>query len=217
MGREQSTQRIYMNISFGKIRERSTEDNPNAVMRELKDKSKVYELVFDSVSGVLEDIIFSDDQKFGKQWKLRITDGNEHFQVQVPEDSRYGIDLLKKLPNLHKGSIYRFKPYDFERNGKRKAGIAITNKADQKVESFFQRFSGNDQDGWKVENLHGFPELTGNAKDKDDLKVYFILVAKFLRTKAFEHINNNFLTAAPEPTTPEEEQAPFPKDDDLPF
>lgn len=227
MGREQSIQRIFMAISYGKIREKATAETPNAIARELKDKSKVYELVYDSISGILEDVVFVDDPKYGKQWKLRIKDGSEHYQVQVLEDSRYGLDLLKKLPNLRKGGIYRFKPYDFTRNNKRKAGIAITDQTDQKIESFFQKFTGSDAEGWTVEDLHGFPPFTGNARDKDDLKVYFIQVAKFLRTKALEHINSNFLAGAPaipatvlddtSHTVPDTNEFPPPGDDDLPF
>jgi hypothetical protein len=218
MGLTESTKKTYLSIAIGKIRKKSDDKDDKAVMRELKDKSKVYERVYQNISGKLDSIVMREHEEYGKSWVLTIVDGDDTFAVQVSEDSRYGNDLLKKIPNLHKGSIYKFTPYDFERNGKHKVGLAIEDRSGKKIESYYQKFTGNDQEGWKVENLNGFPEFTGDKNDKDDLKIYFTTVTKFLRLNAQKALQLSFLEPAPPVETPPvDEQAPFPKDDDLPF
>ena len=218
MGPQESIQKTYMNISLGKLRKRSDEKDSKAVQRELKDKSKVYERVYQSITGVLESITMKDHEEYGKSWILNLEAEGEIYAVQVQEDSRYGTDLLKRLPRLHKKSIYKFTPYDFTRNGKHRAGLAIEDESGKKIESFFQSFSGNEKDGWKVENLNGFPNFGGDSRDKDDLKIYFTQVTKFLRNYALKHLQTEFLEPAPPVEIAEhDDSVPSPSDGDLPF
>jgi hypothetical protein len=214
MALEKPSNRTYLKVVFGSLRVKATKDTPEAVARELKDKSVIYETVYRSLAGVLEDVKFQSHDEYGNSWTLHMKDGEQLYAIQIQENSRYGGDFLKKLPNLRKGGVYKITPYEFERDGKKRAGLSIFDDGDQKVESFYQKFEGNDADGWKVTNLHGFPDFEGSSKDKDDLKIYFTRVIKFLRTKAQEHLHNAFFDA---PMTKEEPIEAGGAEDDLPF
>src|ERR1051325_9581293 len=207
MGLGERIPRIYLSVSYGAIRRKTTADDPKAVERELKDKSIIHERVYQFVQGNLENIRFWDDRDYGKSWTLDVRDGSELFAVKVMEDSRYGIDLLKKIPNLRKGSAYIFTPYDFEKDDGRRVGISIKKEGtDEKVPSYYQQFETGTDGKTKVKNLYGFPAFEGEWKDKDDVKIYFLKLAKFLRERAMTHLTTDFLAddatalvAAPEP------------------
>ena len=220
MGLHEPTNKTYLRVSLGKIRK--TSDKSDALAKERKtDKGDiVYERVWNAVSGTLEDITFFDHKDYGKSWTVLIKDGEDNFAVQVHEDSRYGIDLLKKIPRLQKGYSIKITPYDFEVNNKRKIGLSIEQEG-VKVETFYQKFTDEGNGKYKVENLYGFPNFEGDSKDKDDLKIYFTKVAKFLRGKAQEHIDGNFKRALPESIADEiyknSSVTDAGTDDDLPF
>jgi hypothetical protein len=114
---------------------------------------------------------------------------------------------------------YIFKPYEYEKNGKKKVGIWITETtADTKIESVYQDFKQNADGTWTITNLLGYPEFDGNPKDSDDLKIYFLKATKFLREQALKHIRDKFSNATIEQHPPEVE-AKNPEDDsnDVPF
>ncbi len=241
MGLEKQEQKTYLTISRGKLRKKCSPETPGAVEWVDKDKNKHYELVYNRLTGVLEDVRFKDDAKFGKQWSFIVRDGQDLFAVQMVEGSRAGLDLLKKLPNLTQGETYRFTPWQSEENGKVKGGLAIVRVADdEKIGSYYQEFTEEGSGNWKVTNLHGFPEPEGDIKkyDTDDWKIYFTKLAKFLRLNAFEYLKGGFksgdiLLGAPQSgnspvetknapvdsTQPDgiPEDVPIPSDDDLPF
>jgi len=198
MGLTRRSNRQYFDVSLGAIRRRVSEDTPDAVKRKKSDDSVVWELVFKDMEGILEDILFKTHPEYGNSWVLHIKDGNDEFGLQVHEDSAYGRDLLKKIPNLRQGGVYRFTPYDYERNKKRKTGIFINTQGDERVDSYYQRFEGSNEDGWTVTNLNGYPEYTGAKNDKDEFKIYCLQATKFLRTRAQEHIKTTFHEALPE-------------------
>lgn len=191
MGLHEQSHRTYLNVSLGKLRQACTETTPKATSRVTKEGKTIWELVYTGISGKLSSVIFKDHPDYGRSWTLIIDDMGKEFAVKVPEESRAGIDLLKKLPNLKQGDIYSFTPYDFEVNGQRKSGLSIKDAFDTKIESYYQKFS--EVNGkFKVENLHDFPTPDGdtNKYTKDDWKIYFIRVSKFLREKALEYLKS---------------------------
>jgi hypothetical protein len=219
MGLGESTKRNYLTIGYGRIRKKCGSSDPKAIERKTKKGDTIYAIEYNFIDGTLENIIFKDDPEYGKSWTLQITDGEVHYAVQIPEASRYATDLLKKVPNLHKGLIYKFTPYDFEdlNAKKRRIGLSIKTPNDKKIDSYYQKFT--EKDGKNIcENLHGFPEFKGNSKDSDELKIYFMQVIKFLRTKALEYISTEFLNQSiVDDIPPEEPEVTAPDDGDLPF
>ena len=215
----EKTKRIYLSVGFGTLRQKADKDNPKATERTLQSGEKTYAIEYMYVSGILDNIVFKDDPKYGKQWTVFVDDGEEHYAIRIKEDSRYASDLLKRVPNMYKGEHYRFTPYDFETNGKRRVGLSIKNQADERIESYYQKFHDEGEGKFRVENLHGYPAFEGDAKDKEELKIYFIQVAKFLRTEALKHLEGDFGIHVPteinEPEIPDE--IPIGEEDDLPF
>ena len=214
MGLHEPTNKIYLRVSLGKIRKTSDKNDPSAKERKTNEGETIYERVYNAVSGTLENITFFDHKDFGKSWTVLVKDGEDLFAVQVHENSRYGIDLLKKIPKLGKGLKIKITPYDFEVNDKRKIGLSIEQEG-IKVDSYYQKFTELEGGKYKVENLNGFPDFTGDPKDKDDLKIYYTQVAKFLRGKALEHIDGNFKYVLPESLADEIEKNESVGDSDL--
>lgn len=195
--------RIYLNVSLGKLRIKCDASNPKAQKRIDSENKEVHELVYPWVKGVLDDVQFRTHEEYGNSWLVFVKDGQESYCLQLKEDSRYGGDFLRKLPNLHKGKIYTFTPYEMIRDGETKSGLSIKDDAENKIQSYYTKY----EEGKETEYLHGFPKFTGDPKDKDEYKIYRLQATKFLRTKAQEHLKAGFLESA------EVED----KKDDLPF
>lgn len=212
MGLEGTVSHIYVNIAFGRIRMKASKDDPKAVERKNKSGESSWGIEYQSISGVLDDVKFRTHEEYGNSWNVFIKDGTDNYCLQISEDSRFGVDFLKKLPNLHRGEPYKFTPYDYEKDKKRKIGLSIVDGGNNKVQSFYEKFTEKG-DKWEVELLHGFPTFTGNSKDKDDLKIYFTQVAKFLRTQAQEFLKSKF-SIIEEPKAETTEAGP---ESDLPF
>jgi len=218
MGLTEKSDRIYLRISHGSIRKTVKEGTPKAVSRENKEGIIVWELVWRDLSGTLGNIAFRDHEEYGKQWTLLIDDGDERFALQINENTRYGIDLLKKIPNLWKGMEIKVMPYDFkDENDSVKCGVSIK-CGDVKIGSFYQEWNDDGKGKQIVKNLHNYPEYEGKWTDKDEVKVYFIQLAKFLRSVALGYIKHGFLEARRDiPTSTTEEVDYVPEKDGLPF
>ena len=158
---------------------------------------------------------FRQSDQYGNSWIVSINDIGEHFALQLQEQSRICTDFLKKLPNLRCGIEYEFTPYDFEKDGKRRSGISIK-KGQEKIGNFYQEFSEIDGK-MNVKNLYGFPPFDCDPKDKDELKIYFLKVTKFLRNATMQFLKSKFQDSPVEPTVEEEPPPEVDPHDDLPF
>ena len=228
MGLHEPSDKIYLKVSLGKIRKKVTEGTPKAKSRELEDKTTIWELIYNSIDGVLVGLSMHEHPEYGKSWTVEIDDEDAdgkpvHYAIQMQENGRYGMDLLRKIPNLHKGEVYSFIPYDFEPvAGDRKSGLSIKTASGEKIQSFYQKFEG-EGDHVTVTNINGYPDFTGDKKDKDDWKVYFTQVTKILRVKALKYISEDFAKGYNAPvaaaSTESELEADFKKNEpsDLPF
>lgn len=215
------TNKNFLRVSNGRICKTVPEGTEGAVPRVTKKGDTVHELIWESASGLLDSIDFRDHPEYGKSWTLTIIDGIDTYGLQVHEDSRYGVDLLKKIPNLYHDVNYTFRPWQMEKNGKQRAGLAIEDSAGNKIGSFYQEFKDLGNGKWEVKDLYGFPKFEGDSKDKDELKVYFIQLAKWLRAAATKHLTGNFYKEQPPPPAKEEAVEPEAAVDDpsseLPF
>lgn len=206
----------YFSVSYGKIRRKVDPSTPGAILREIKDKNDVvtgtiYEHVFDYYEGVIHEIKFRQDEKFGNSWQImfREPDGSVSA-IQLPENSAAGRDFMKKFPFMTFGKSYRLTPYEFtdKETLKKKSGMSVYVDGDKekKLFSFYHDYEEKPDGSKETVLLHGFPKYQGvvdskGRADKDDLKKYFIDVAKFLRIKSLEHLAgkwNDGLGAPPE-------------------
>lgn len=185
---------IYLRASMGKLRKKTTKDDPKAVEWEDKDKNKHYDLVYSNLTGLLVGVSHKDGD-YGHQWTFKVKAGETIYAVQLTENSKFGLDFLKKLPNLTQGKRYKFTPWEVEQDGNTKGGISIIRAEDEeKIQSYYQNFSGSEEEGWTITNINGYPDIPQPIKKmtKDDWKIYFIQVAKFLREKSLLFVSTKF-------------------------
>jgi hypothetical protein len=187
LGNQIDSHKIYLSVGFGKIRRKTdengkpvTESTPKAVRRATKDGTPVWALEYPYLEGKIQKIFLKEDTGYGVSIEIVISDILETFQLSLKEESRYGQDFFKKLPNIDLTNTVKLTPYDFKdkETGKPKVGVSIE-QFEKKVQSYYEvKTDGK----WNI--LHGYPEPDGvNFLDKDELKIYFIKVKKFLRTE----------------------------------
>lgn len=189
------SEKRYLKIVDGRVREKVSPETPGAILRET-DKGNVYEFVYESVGGVLTSVYLDEDRKFGNSWKLTLIEKNQDatqtYIIQIQEESKYGEDFAKKLPQLHNGMKISLKPYSFQdkKDGRKITGITITDlESGEKMQSAYHEF---DTEANKWVPKDGFPVYDGPADDKDEWKVYKITVRKYLRSHALLFLDTEF-------------------------
>ena len=200
MGLNAGSSGSWYKVAYGKVRRATTEDDPMAKRRDVTDKdgnvtSVLWERVYKSVTGKLIGLTEHEHEKYGRSWGVHIQDGSEVFILKIGETSRYGSDLLKKIPNMKVGVTYTINPYDFTPQGEDKArvGLSIVDETTGgKVQSYFHEFTGTGKD-MVVTAINGYPEAEPTMSkdwDKDDWKIYFLKATKAMRGVALKHVHN---------------------------
>lgn len=171
--------RRYLHIAYGKLREKAVENASGAVARINSQNKTMWEYVFDYIEGKIVGIFYKEDQKFGNSFEVVFSDNVEKFQVSFKEGDNFYNDFFSKLPNVDLNKWVKLVPYDFEdkNTGKQKRGLVIW-QGDAKIDS---KFVSYDKETKKFTYLDGFPKPE-DKMDKEDWKIYFIKVVKFLRT-----------------------------------
>lgn len=182
---KQDEDKIYLTVlSDGTLRQKVQEDTPGATKRtyELRDGTtgEKWELVYKEVEGLISEIKFFDGD-FGQTVNVTFVWDDGHATVQLNTNGNFATDFLKKIPNVDISKPVKFRPFSFtsQDNGKPVRGVSLQQQDElgdwEKIPNFFF-------DPDKKKALHGFPEPSGNTKKytKDDWKVYFIQVKKFL-------------------------------------
>ena len=187
MGLEKHDRKTYANIiADGSIRVKTSESDPDAVKREyeLKNGTKgvKYELVYDSLSGMIHQIEFYEGE-YGKTLQVTVDD----VVLSLSLASNYAEDLMKKLPSIKMSLEVKLVPYSFtDDTGKTKKGVTLSQG--DKLENYYY-------DKKNKKNLHKYPEIDGDYSkfDSDDWKAYFIKVRKFLIAETEKLIEKNNL------------------------
>jgi hypothetical protein len=239
-----STNKQYLSIVQGSLRQSVAEGTPDAVRREWEaggDKGVKHEIVFKAITGLITDVSFFDGDSNGRKFtNLNIVlDANENGKkpvISVGVGTRYASDILKKLPNVKLDEEVRIRPFAFTPEGEDKTvtGVEITQKDrsgefTRKVDSFFHAKAG---DG-KTIIKNGFPRPEGDTRDytSDDWNVFYVQVRRFLVNYTKQHVSPRFERDAARTTATNDkgeepgEDAPsgieYPKDeitpDDIPF
>ena len=198
----------YLSIIQGNLREKSTQDNPDAIRRDYEtpsgEKGTKYELVYPNLTGKITGVEFKTGE-YEEQIVITVED-DQTYIVQMISSSRYAIDFMQKLPNVNLKEEIKITPYDFEdEKGRRMTGVSLQ-QGEEKLKSYYW-------DGKK--NVNGIPEMEKANPDKDDWKVFFIELKKFLKAetiKLFSELEPN-TTSKPKMDV----NAEFEEGDDLPF
>ena len=219
-----SSNKQYLSIVQGSLRQSVPEGTPEAVRREWEaggDKGVKHEIVFKAITGIITDVNFYDGESNGRKFtNLNIVlDENESGKkpvVSVGVSTRYASDILKKLPGVDFTQEVRIRPYAFTPEGEEKTvtGVEITQKDrsgnfTRKVDSYFHSKAG---DG-KTLIKNGFPKPDGDTREytSDDWQAFYVQVRRFLVNYTKEHICPKFeQKRAP---APPESGIEYPKDE----
>lgn len=166
----------YLSVIGGTIRRAVPENTNGAVKREYETsdgkKGVKFELVYTSLIGKIKSVSFFEGD-FGKQISLRVQDDSDEYTLSIGVEQPFAEDLMKKLPAVDLTKEVEIAPYDFEdENGKRRRGITLKQNGEA-IKNFFY-------DGEKTVNGIPAPEGDVDMYDKEDWKVHFIKVRKFL-------------------------------------
>ena len=210
---DSDTNKTYLSISFGKLRKKVNEATPGAVSRINKIKETVWELVYGFITGKITNILYKEHSEYGNSFEITFDDGNEKYNVSLPEDSKYCQDFLSRLPNLDLSHYVTLSPYDFKPQDSEKNKKGLTLKQNGvKIENYFVTKEDD-----KYIFSHGYPETDGQLS-KADWKIYVIRLQEFLKKFTIETIIPKLTETKFESqseATPS--QGDNDSDDDLPF
>lgn len=135
-----------------------------------------HELVYTDIDGMIGDITIMAG-KFGDNLIIPLTDvqTGQTLHLALGVTNPFGEDFLKKMPNIDYTKPVVIIPFSFTSDkGKLVKGVTVRQDG-EKIANFFR-----DEEAKK--NMHGLPEAEGDTKgySKDDWKIYFLTVRKFL-------------------------------------
>lgn len=165
------TTKPYLSIVQGRLNQKVSEDTEGAVKREyeLKDGTKGVKFVkyFKNWTGRITDLRVKQTD-FGQMLDVVFDDA----VLSLNTESRYFTDFSKKLRGANVNQPITIAPFDFEPDGKRVVGVLMVQNG-QKLRNYY----------WENETkrtINGFPIPQEKNMTKDDWKVFFIGVKKFL-------------------------------------
>ena len=174
-------------LADGKFHETVSASTDGAVEREFETsdgkKGTKHELVYTKIEAYIRGVEFKDGD-FGQQILIAFED-EEGNKVTLAQNtaSNYAEDLMKKLPLVDLNEKVKVTPFSFTDEKQRNVkGVTLfqgktPEGKEKKVPNYFKE-GGTE----KPKYINGFPEPQGDTSgyDKDDWKVYFISVRKFL-------------------------------------
>jgi hypothetical protein len=204
-------QKTYLNIQ-GKVEENNVcfrktvpEGTPGAKLRKYETSDgktgEKWELWYKEVGGTITNVHFFEGD-YGKNLIITLDAGlDEPVELSLGVATRYGEDVLKKLPNIDFNKQVILTPYGFEPEGKIRQGVSIVQRdcgwKDDKVTGAFY-------DPEKKKNLLGMPE-SGDIDDNEDLKIYFMQARKHMIQYAEKEILPQFEGVTAEVVAEDEE------------
>ena len=194
MGFIERDNKIFAKITAdGIVRIPTSETDPEAVTREVElsdgAKKTYHELEKKGIQGKIESIEFKETD-YGKM--LNITFALEEGQrnqivLGLSAGNNFATSFMERLPNLDLSREISLSPWAMEKNGKSTKGMVVwqtpkdaeEGTAKVKVPSFFKTPY---VEGTRSKLLNNYPAPEGDGKgfDKDDWKMYFTTVKKFL-------------------------------------
>jgi len=194
-----STSTIYLSVADGNLVRQHREATSETTQRVTKTGKLVHEEKFKDLTGILF-AVETKTNDYGKQWVLKLKDGEDIYNVNLSYSSRYAASFLKALPNIDLTKNVKFMPW------------SMSDKQDATKKVTGVTCYQNDGNGWvKIapaftkDNPNGLPEMKKiKVKGKEQWDDSEMM--EFLENKAKEC----FATIAAAPTDDEgSEDAPF--------
>lgn len=140
---------IYLSISDGNLVQSFKTANEKTVQRVTKTGKIVHEQKFRQLAGKIIDID-TQENDYGKQWRIKFTDGEISYIVLMPYSSRYASSFLKCLRNVNKDQDVTLMPWsmkDKQNPEKMITGITLYQNGDKVFPAFTK------------ENPNGLPQM----------------------------------------------------------
>lgn len=97
--------------------EKSSPENPMAVRRDFtaadKKEYTFYELLYKSISGVVQDVRIDTEGEYGKKLEVFLRNADEVMVLSLQMDSSYMRDFIGKSLHMEKGDMLKISPFDF--------------------------------------------------------------------------------------------------------
>lgn len=184
MGLQKKEKISYLKIADGKLRAKSTKDNPNAEERyvEINDKF-LYELVYTTCEGYIRAILQQDHEEYGTSYSLVLYDPatREKYSLQMGEKSRYFASLVMHLPNIDLSKPVEVKPYSFKQDGKSSIGISFKQDG-KKVPNFYKDYDAESNTTTPKHGMEAF-DFAKVKNDKDERSILQIKLLKFFKAE----------------------------------
>lgn len=183
MALQKSEKIKYARISAGKIRIKTTQEDPDAEERYVEiTKETVYEKVYKACEGLLIDIRVQTHEKYGTSYSLILfdTDEGEKYSLQMGEESRYFNSFAMHFPNIDFTRPVKVKPYSMTREGKTNLGLTFE-QGGEKVENYYREPYNEKTKTSKPKNgleKFNFKKVKGS---KEDMKIMQMDLLKFLK------------------------------------
>lgn len=193
MNVKKTSSTIYVGIVDGEFRVNVKEGTPDS-------KTRLYEKL-DGTTGTKTELslwnVIGHIQKVNvvkkKMGEKEVTQleiyvkGDEDYLVQMPLNTNYSIDFLKKMPGIDFNKEVKLSPYKFIPEGKTKPlmGMSVMQDRIQDLvgEKWEKKITNYYYDYEKKEVINGFPEPEGdtNTFEREDWIAYFARVTLFLK------------------------------------
>lgn len=189
--REKTT---YFYIVEGQLKTSASKDDPNAINRTGEVNGNAYskwEKNIDSLDGKITNV-FIKDLDFGRVLNIVLEDGDEHMTLSMSIESQYASNFLGKAMNIDYTKKVELRSYAMEKdNGKTNNGISIKQDGEKVLGYYYNPVT--------KENINGMPvpEKENKKMDKDDWKMYFIKVRKFLTAMLDNELKEKIKKAQP--------------------
>lgn len=141
MGLENRAGGTYITILGGKFCQRVEKGTEGAVSRINKMGKEVYELFYDSFTGILYDIKVKDSE-YGKTWNFIFEDSGQFFTIQLPYSGSFSTAFLKMLPNIDLKKPFKLSPSQKMVDGKNQSSLFI-NQDDKHIKHAYTKDNPN--------------------------------------------------------------------------
>ena len=146
LNQSQSDSIIFLQIANGKIVRQSKTPVENAVSRINKLGREVFELFYDSLTGVINDIK-TRESEYGKSWIVNVNSDGKNYQLEFNYSSGYATTFLKALPNVSFGHPVTLSP-KLIIDGDKKKSVLFISQDGKGLKHYFTK-----------DNPNGLPDL----------------------------------------------------------
>lgn len=185
MGLQKKERMTFLRISDGKIRMKTTKEDPEAEERYDNINQKfLYERVYTDCEGYLTEIRVQTHETYGTSYSMILFDptNNEKFSLSIAEESRYFQSLCMFMPNVDFSKPLNVKPYSFTKDNRRNIGVSFE-QDNAKVKNYYKDYdivNGEIENVQAKNGLENF-DFSEVADDKDEMKILRLKLMKFLK------------------------------------